>query len=444
MTDVFKLNTDLLSHGDRLVVAVSGGIDSMVLLHCLNSLKDSFGISLYVCHVNHHTREACKAEAELVEETCRQYGLPLEILDYHYSEEDNFHQASRKARYDFFRKIALKKGANKIVLAHQADDLAETILMRIVRGSSLSGYAGILNEGEYQGVKIIRPLLGVSRNDIAIYQQENSVSFMEDESNLKDDYTRNRFRHHVMPPIKEENPAYTKKFAQFSQYLSEAYSLVRETAEAFISRHIKFEDTFASVPANKIARENPAVRKEICKLVIDRLSQDSVEVSFTQFLDLDTLACGDKTYAEIDIGNDLTVIKSYDDLYFHRYRPETIRFEFRIDGFGEYRLPDGSLLSISTNNSIFDGKPHELWYNDLDSVFPITIRNRRDGDRVEMAVGSKKIKDLFIQKKIPHADRDTLPVILDKQGKIIWIPRCFHQKQGEGKLCMYLSYRKGK
>jgi len=247
-----------------------------------------------------------------------------------------------------------------------------------------------------------------------------------------------------MPPIKEENPAYTKKFAQFSQYLSEAYSLVRETAEAFISRHIKFEDTFASVPANKIARENPAVRKEICKLVIDRLSQDSVEVSFTQFLDLDTLACGDKTYAEIDIGNDLTVIKSYDDLYFHRYRPETIRFEFRIDGFGEYRLPDGSLLSISTNNSIFDGKPHELWYNDLDSVFPITIRNRRDGDRVEMAVGSKKIKDLFIQKKIPHADRDTLPVILDKQGKIIWIPRCFHQKQGEGKLCMYLSYRKGK
>ncbi len=441
---MLKLNAGLLAENDKLVVAVSGGIDSMVLLHLLAEVKDDFGLTLIVCHVNHHTREACEKEEMFVRQTCEKYGLPIEVLHYRQKDDDNFHQSSRKARYEFFYQVAQKVQADKIVLAHQADDLVETILMRIVRGSSLAGYSGIAKRSLYRGIEVIRPLLTSSREDIVAYQQEHHIEYMEDESNQKDFYTRNRFRHHVIPLIKAENPAYAKKFAQFSEYVGQAHDLVFALANQFISANVVFTENQAKVSSDKLSLEMPIIRKEIIKLIIDKVSRDSVEVSYSQFLNLDGLVGSDKTYAEVDVDNFLTVVKSYDSLFFYRSLPDPIQYEFRIDGPGEIRLPDGGVLSISTNNSNYNGKSHELWYNNLDYVFPLIVRNRRNGDRVETACGTKKVKDLFIQKKVPHADRNALPVVVGKDNRIVWIPSCYHQNRGQGKMCLYLSYRKGK
>ncbi len=440
---MLNFNKTMIKPNDRLIVAVSGGIDSMVLLHFLHNLCQEISFEVIVCHVNHHTRKATASEAEFVCETATKYGYDCEVLEYHHNQEKNFHHVSRLARYDFFIDMAKKHQANKIVLAHHADDLAETILMRITRGSGFIGYAGILEKSKYKGVEIIRPLLHSSRDDISNYQKQYHVNFMEDESNLKDDYTRNRFRHHLLPLIKAENPVYTQKFIQFSDYIQEAHSLINNQAKNFIEQSVEFVSDKATLSCSKLNGLEPIIIKEIFKLIVDKVSNNKVEIFYSQMCELVNLAQSGKTLGEIDIDEFMVVKKSYDSLTFFNHMPMHTEYEFTIGGPGEITLPNQNIFLISTNNSNFSGKYYELWYNDLDLIFPLTVRNRRPGDRVNLPYGTKKLKDLFIEKKVPHAIRDEVPLVFDKSNELLWIPSYFGKKKLEGKNCLYLIYQKG-
>jgi len=440
---MLNFNKSLIKANDRLIVAVSGGIDSMVLLHYLHSLRQEIPFDVIVCHVNHHTRKATTSEAEFVLKIAESYGLPCEILDYHYNQEKNFHHVSRLARYDFFKDMAKKHGANKIVLAHHADDLAETILMRLTRGSGFIGYAGILEKSKFKGIEIIRPMLRASRDDIVSYQTQFQVKYMEDESNQNDDYTRNRFRHHIIPLIKAENPIYADKFAQFSEYIQEAHGLISNLARNFLEQHVVFETDKASLSCDKLNVLEPIVKKEIFKLIVDKVSNNKVEMSFSHLCELVNIALEEKTTSELDIDEFMVVKKSYDTLTFFNHMPIHTEYEFKISDIGEIALPNKDIFLISTNNSNLSGKYYELWYNDLDLIFPLTIRNRRPGDRVNLPYGTKKLKDLFIEKKVPHTIRDEVPLVFDKSDELLWIPSFYGRKKLEGKNCLYLIYQKG-
>ena len=440
---MLNFNKTLIKPNDRLIVAVSGGIDSMVLLHYLHALRQEIPFEIIICHINHHTRKATASEAEFVSETAARYGLACEILDFHYNQEKNFHHVSRLARYDFFKDMAKLHKANKIVLAHHAVDLAETILMRITRGSGFIGYAGILEKSKFKGIEIIRPMLRSSRDDISSYQTQYLVEYREDESNQKDDYTRNRFRHHVMPLIKAENPIYTQKFAQFSEYIQEAHGLINNMAKNFLEQSVIFETDKASLSCDKLNNLEPIIIKEIFKLIVDKVSNNKVEMSFSHLCELVNLSKGEKTMGEIDIDEFMVVKKSYDTLTFFNHMPTHTQYEFTISGPGEIMLPNQDIFLISTNNSNFSGKYYELWYNDLDLIFPMTIRNRRPGDRINLPYGTKKLKDLFIEKKVPHAIRDEVPLVFDKSLELLWIPSYFGRKKSEGINCLYLIYQKG-
>ncbi len=435
-------NLDLFCKNDRIIAAISGGIDSMVLLHWLVELRDKLNLDIIVCHVNHNRRLESKNEAIFVKENAEKYQLPFILFDYHYTENGNFHHAARKARYDFFHEIAKTFNATKIVLAHQADDLAETILMRLVRGSSLAGYAGIREKARFRDIEIVRPLLGVSREEIILYQQKHDILYMEDNSNQSDAYTRNRFRHQVIPLLKQENPKYIDKFLQFSEYLECAHDYIETEAEKYLATNVAFTDKEAGLSRKSLLTLPKIIRYEILKLVIDRISKDKVEVSYSQFQDLDQMINEDKPHLEIDIANDITALKSYDAITVAAFRPATEEYEYTIGDFGETPLSGGYSLLISKNNSNLSGKYHELWYNDLDLVFPLKIRNRRPGDRVSLPGGTKKLKSVFIDRKVPHLQRDRLPLVFDRNGKLLWIPM-IHKQKTEGEKCLYLVYRKG-
>lgn len=202
-------NYNLINEQDKIVIGVSGGPDSMCLLHILNSLKEKLGIHIYVAHVNHMIRPEADAETEYVKNYCEKIGVDcyikrINVISKSNEEKIGTEEAGRKARYDFFEEICNKVGANKIATAHNANDNAETVLMNIFRGAGTSGLKGIepIRDGRY-----IRPIIECERSEVEEYCKENELNPKIDMSNFENTYTRNKVRNIIIPQIKTEfNP----------------------------------------------------------------------------------------------------------------------------------------------------------------------------------------------------------------------------------------------
>ncbi len=232
----FLLNEIGIKYGDVVVVGVSGGPDSMALLHLMSVIKKSIDIEVVCAHVNHNVRKESDAEKVFVEDFCKKNDLVFEamkIMDYG---DDNFHNEARSKRYYYFGEIVKKYKANYLLTAHHGDDLIETILMRIVRGSTLRGYSGfskIVDMGDY---KIVRPLINVTKDEIYEYDKLNNIEFVQDASNQKDVYTRNRFRKYIVPEFKKEDPNVHNKFYKFSKTLLEYNNYIDSQVEKIIPK----------------------------------------------------------------------------------------------------------------------------------------------------------------------------------------------------------------
>lgn len=220
MKRVLLYLNSVLQEQDTIIVAVSGGPDSMCLLHLLCELKSRLNLTLVVAHVNHKLRESSELEATFVKEVSQENNLIyeyMEILEYN---NDNLENDARTKRYQFFHELARKYHAKYIMTAHHGDDLMETILMRLTRGSSLKGYSGFQKESVYEDYTIIRPLITETKKDIEMYMDEHHFFYYLDESNKSELYTRNRFRMHVLPFLKKEDANVHRKFLKFSEELN--------------------------------------------------------------------------------------------------------------------------------------------------------------------------------------------------------------------------------
>lgn len=433
-------NKKLIKSKDSLLLAISGGIDSMVMLDIIVKLKKEMNLKLYIAHVDHQKRSSSKDDRDFVVETAKDLDIPYFVESLEGDYEDNFHDYAHKKRYEFFYNIAKDNDISKIVLAHNANDNAETILMRLNRGSSFEGYRGILESSEYRGVKIIRPLLRVSRQDIEVYQQANLVPYQSDPSNDMDDYTRNRYRHHILPILENENPRYLDKVAQFSYYQSLSYELIESLSETFL-KQIKFSDK-TSVKISDILGNQKIVQIEIIKRIINRLTDNGVELSFQNIIDIIGLISNEKPHVEFEIEDKIYLYKSYDNIVFQTSKYQPITYREMIDKYEEITLPNEYLVSITKNANKNYGFLYKLCYNNLDLVFPLTVRNRQDGDRIKLPSGSKKLKDLYIDKKIPKSVRDSLPIFVDKNEEIIFIPGVY-SKETTGDNELYICVKKG-
>ena len=372
----FSRQQGLIQPSDQIVCAVSGGADSMALLWALYLLKEEWNLDISAAHFNHHLRgaESDRDEA-FVREFCHGYGIPLHVgSGTIVPGKKGLEAAARDARYAFLRTLP-----GKIATAHTADDNAETLLMHLVRGTGLKGLGGIMP----QNGNVIRPMLSITRQEIEDFLAEYAVDYITDSSNNGDDFLRNRIRHHVMPLLKEENP-------KLSQNLS-AMALRLRLDEEALSRQAAFE----GAPQVEVLRNTaPAVRaRALEKFLKDSGVREPEAVHIRQ---AEALVFSENPSARANFPGGLIIGRKYDIL---AVVPQE-------SGQIPYRISFEPADAITNTADAFTVVP----------VGDVYIRPRQTGDAIRLPGGTKTLKKLFIDRKIPAAQRDSIPVICDDLG----------------------------
>jgi len=402
-----KLNLDSTN---LYVLAVSGGIDSMVLFDLFLKHKYKF----VVVHFNHQKRKESIHDHQLIEDLCHRHSIP-----YHYIKlnikNGNFQESSRNARILNLEEIADAYKTKYIVTAHHLDDLAETVLMKLIRGSNLLGYSGMQAATHIDQYIYLRPLLNYSKSDIQYYQKAHDLKYLEDHTNLEDTYLRNRIRHHVLPMLKDENDV-LNHFKNFSHQSYLAADYIRTQSKQFLNLDLSFK-------INEFNVLHDAVKMDIISLVFETLVIDKTFKKITTIL---KQLASNKPNISITLSKDFNMIKAYNLVYIeqsHKKSDET----------------DVNRLMISHNKVDLQKNWVELCYNKLD--FPIQLRHRLNGDKLSFTFGRKKLKDYLIDKKIPLSERNKLKIIVDSSGTILWIPGLYLNETLGTEHKIYLSIK---
>ena len=372
----FSRQQELIQPGDSIVCAVSGGADSMALLWALYLLKEEWNLTVSAAHFNHNLRgaESDRDEA-FVREFCEGYGIPLHVgSGTIVPSKKGLEAAARDARYAFLRTLP-----GKIATAHTADDNAETLLMHLVRGTGLKGLGGIMP----QNGNIIRPMLSITRQEIEDFLAEYAVDHITDSSNNGDDFLRNRLRHHVMPLLKEENP-------KLSQNLSAMALRLRQDEEA-LSQQAAFEGAPQVEVLRKMA---PAVRaRALEKFLKDSGVREPEAVHIRQ---AEALVFSENPSARANFPGGLIIGRKYDILAVVPQEPGKIPYRISCE-------PADAVINTADTFTVVP-------------VGDVYIRPRQTGDAIRLPGGTKTLKKLFIDRKIPAAQRDSVPVICDDRG----------------------------
>lgn len=419
MKKVYDYLTDFvnLSENDVIVVGVSAGPDSMALLYILLELRKKINFKIIVAHVNHNVRIESKEEAEFLENYCEKNNLVYEYMIISKYGDDNFHNEARNIRYEFYKSLINKYHANYLMTGHHGDDLMETILMRIVRGSSLKGYSGFASYIKMDSYTIVRPLIYVTKDDIANFLEKHHLEYRVDKSNFKDKYTRNRYRKNILPFLKQEDKLVHEKFLKFSHTLME----YDEFIENIMDKYLDYVYCDGMVDINRFKDIPSLMQKRIIDYLFERIYLDDLFLINDRhqklFLDLIYSKKANITY---NLPNDYLLIKAYDKIYFKKLVDDLKSFDMVLDDY--LHLSNGMTL---TKVSDIDSNGNDvLRLLSSDVSLPLRVRNRRDGDRIKtFNGGTKKVKDIFIEKKIPIEKRDSWPIVVDSLDRIVWIPK---------------------
>lgn len=380
---------NMVKPGDIIICAVSGGADSVALLFAFYLLKDKLCIQLEAAHFNHHLRgEESDRDEAFVREFCDRYDIPLHVGSGNVTAgKKGLEAAARDARYAFLRSLN-----GKIATAHTADDNAETILMRMIRGTGLKGLGGI---PPVHG-NVIRPMLGITRQDVESFLEEWCLSHIEDSSNETDDFLRNRIRHRVMPLLREENPRIAENLSQMAFRLRED--------EEFLSGQANFE----ILPTVEILKTMPkAQRSRALAAFLERSGVKEPEDSHITLAE--ALVFSDKPSARASFPGGVIISRRYDRL--EALQQECVPEAITLTCPGEAVFSD--LQIICTPATEIVNTP------DVFTVHPvgnITIRSRQSGDQLRLPGGSKSLKKLYIDRKIPVSQRPEIPVLCDETG----------------------------
>lgn len=384
---------DMLEPGDHLCCAVSGGADSMALLWGMYLLQEKLKIQLSAVHFNHHLRdEESNRDEQFVAEFCNRYNIPLLIGHGNItSGKKGLESAARDARYAYFSTIH-----GKIATAHTANDNAETVLMHLIRGTGLKGLGGI---SPVRG-NFIRPLLHVTRQEILEFLAEYHISYVHDSSNSTDAFLRNRVRHHVMPFMQQEN-------AKFAENISAMAMRLREDEKALSTLVVPSPTLSVSY-----LRNLPQARR--IRILEVFLKENGVKEPESEHLSLaDSLVFSEKPSARAAFPGGIMIGRNYDSLQLLQAESSIEQRNLICPGVTD--IPELRLRVICT----IAEKPENT--NSVFSVQPIGemfLRCRESGDTIVLPGGSKTLKKLFIDKKIPAAERMRIPVICDQQGII--------------------------
>nr|WP_018759467.1 tRNA lysidine(34) synthetase TilS [Paenibacillus terrigena] len=436
----------LWTPGSTIVVAVSGGPDSVALLHVLHMLAapERHHLQLIVAHANHGFRQESVAEAEIVKRIASDLELPcevahLEIPEYIERTGMNSQAAAREQRYAFLHATATKYGASHIALAHHADDQAETVMMRLIRGSGAAGLAGMAISRTEKNVELIRPFLRIYKTDLMDCCEDSGLQYVTDESNNSRKYVRNQIRLDVMPFLGQYNEQIVKALNRTADLLRADSDYLEQEASEQLAANLKRTKGGYQLARTDLTNTHVALQRRFIKLILSYLAQktdtesDSFDYEKIEAIRLGILQTQPTTWM-LDISERIQCVRSYDQIDFiHRLDSQgPVAYEYRIErGHGEQWISDHSGLlrwnEISYDSDLSEVRPKHrcIAFFDADCVhFPLIVRNRRPGDRMRILGlnGSKKVQDIFIDEKIAPVLRDAWPVITDCTGQILWIP----------------------
>lgn len=405
----------LLKERDAIVLAVSGGPDSIFLLYLLNRLKKELDLKIIIAHVNHNLRDESLEEASFVENLCESFDLRYEYMEILEYSNDNLESEARYKRYAFFKDLVKKYNAQYLMTAHHGDDLIETIMMRIVRGSSIKGYSGFREIIEMDNYKIVRPLITLSKDLIVKYLDDNNIKYYVDKSNFSLEFTRNRYRMNLLPFLKSENSNVHKKFLKFSQELF----LINDFLVNYIENILKDIKDSKGINISKLLVFDDFLIKKIIEYEFSLVYvEDLFLINDKNTSQIMKLIKSNNSNGAISLPNNYLAIKDYN--YFRiELNKESLDYEMILDDYLE--VPGGVIKKIRDNNL---KNNYIIRLNSRDIVLPLKVRNKRNGDKimVKNLNGSKKIKDIFIDEKILKSKRDSYPLVLDSENKILWVP----------------------
>lgn len=417
MKQAYEYLLSLLKEKDVVVVGVSGGPDSMALLYLLKEIRKNINISLVCSHVNHNVRRESAKEKEFLEDWCLKNDILFESMIIEKYGDDNFHNEARAIRYNYFESLVEKYHANYLMTAHHGDDLVETILMRLTRGSTLKGYGGFYQEVAKNNYKIIRPLVYATKSEIEEYNKKHKIPYVIDKSNKKDKYTRNRYRKVVLPFLKDEDPRVHEKFLKFSKVIAEYDSFIDTQVKKAFSKI--YEDSKLNI--NKYMELEDLLQDKVLYNLLEDIYHDDLMLVNDKHIGLvKKLIFSNKKNTYIYLPNNIKVVKSYDYLEFVRDGENESSYNIELIDYAI--LPNGKHLerveTIDTNGN-------DICRLDSSEVsLPLYVRTRKHGDKMSLkgTVGHKKIKDILIDSKIPMKDRELWPVVVDSKDTIVWLP----------------------
>ncbi len=414
MKKVLTYLKDLLTNKDVIVVATSGGPDSMCLVSLLLTLKEELDLQIIIAHVNHKLRYESEEEEAFVREYAKNHGLIFEFMEIKEYDHDNLENVARKKRYEFFNKLVKKYHAKYLMTAHHSDDLIETILMRLVRGSSIKGYAGFKQETMMDGYKIIRPLILVSKDDILKYMEDKKLKYYIDKSNYSLEYTRNRYRQVVLPFLKKEQENVGEKFLKFSREL-ESVSLFLDNYIKGIESNIKSKD---GIDISKLLELDEFIIRKVIEYELSLIYiNDLFLISDRNTLDILKLIKSKKN-GYVILPNNYLAIKDYNNFRIEHNNKE-IEYYYKLDK--ELDVFGGKIKRVDQSDNTSN---YVIRLNSADIKLPIMVRSRRPGDKIEVKnmKGSKKVKDIFIDEKVSLKKRRNFPIVTDSLERIIWLP----------------------
>ena len=418
----------LFEPGETVVVAVSGGADSVALLDILSRFEEQ-PLRLVVAHLNHGLRgEESDGDQEFVSRLAARYGFPCEsrrvdVAGLSQSLRISLEDAGRRARYLFFDQTAQAHQAASIALAHHRDDQAETVLIRLLRGA---GGAGLSAMGSCARGMLKRPLLRTSRAEIERYLKGRGLSWRTDASNADTTILRNSIRHELIPLLARYNPKISERLAATAEILASDEQLLEGMTEAAYARLNRPEATGPMLDVEQLAAEPRGLRLRLYRRALCELRGDLQRIGLGHLEAIDRLVASGRPNSRLKLPGECTVARSYGALRFTdgAERPHP-GFALTIEGPGSYPLAvGGSLLvqGVARPASLDPGSRLVAYLDPAAAPFPWLVRGFLPGDRFRPLgmTGAQKIKDLFINEKIPVSARCRVPLLLSA-GRILWV-----------------------
>ena len=415
LDDILKKLDKTIKENETVITATSGGPDSMALLSLLIKLSKTKKITIICAHVNHNLRKESQEEAIMVEKKyANENNLIFEKMEInHY--EGNTENYARTQRYNFFEKLIKKYNATYLLTAHHGDDLTETILMRMVRGSSLKGYSGfqeITDNGTY---KIYRPLITKTKDELLNYVKTNNIPYAVDKTNFSEEYTRNRYRLNILPILKKENKSVHLKFLKFSETLKLYDDHINKEVNEKLNKIYQNNN----LNLNLFENEDELIKRKILYKILNDLYYKNISLITDNHVELIlNIIESPRPNLKINLPNKVLVIKNYQNLYFTKnteIKPYSFTFENKVI------LPNDKILIKEETD---DTSNYAIRLNSKELSMPLIVRTRQNGDKMEIKNlnGHKKIKDIFIDEKISESDRNNWPILTDQNNQIIWLP----------------------